>query len=91
MVGCFLRDFGVTILRNMMVRCVENTVDTDVFLKSHIFDSFDILGSSGRPGTSFWWLFGCLGPHITREPPAHGIYYCNIAALAGWAGGGPRV
>ena len=64
MVGCFFRDLGVNMLRNMMVRCVENIVNTDVFLKSQIFDFFDILGSSGRPGTSFWRLFGSLGPHF---------------------------
>ena len=52
-VGCFLRDLGVNILRNMMVRYVENIVNTDVFSKSQIFDFFDILGSSGRPGTLF--------------------------------------
>ena len=47
----------------MTVRCEENIVNTDVFVKSHIFDVFDILGSSGRPGTSFGRLFGRLGPH----------------------------
>ena len=48
----------------MMVRCEESIVNTDVFLKSQIFDFFDILGSSGRPGTSFWRLLGRLGPHF---------------------------
>ena len=64
MVGCFFKDLGVNILRNLMVRCVENMVNTDVFLKLQIFDFFDILGSLGRPGTSFWRLFGRLGPHF---------------------------
>ena len=48
----------------MRVRCEENIVNIDVSLKSQIFDFFDILGSSGRPGTSFWRLFGSLGPHF---------------------------
>ena len=65
MVGCFFRDLGVNIMRNIMVRCVENIVNIYVFLKLQIFDFFDILGSSGRPGTSFWWLFGCLGQHFS--------------------------
>ena len=88
MVGCFFRDLGVNILRNMMVRCVENIVNTDVFLKLQIFDFIDILGSSGTawdlifaafwmPGAAFWWSGRVLG------------IYCNIAALAGWAGGVP--
>ena len=51
-------------LRNMMVRCEENIVNTDVFLKLHIFDFFDVLASPGRPGTSFWRLFGRLGRHF---------------------------
>ena len=87
MVGCFFRDLGVNILRNMMVRCVENIVNTDVFLKSQIFDFFDILGSSGRPGTSFWRLFGSLGPHFGGPGGAGNILqYC----CPGWlAGGGP--
>ena len=70
----------------MMVRCEENIVNTDVFLKSQIFDFFDILGSSGRPGglilaafwvpgAAFWWSGRVLG------------IYCNIAALAGLPGG----
>ena len=64
MVGCFFRDLGLNILRNMMVRCVENILDTHVFLKSQIFYFFDILGSLGRPGSSFGWVFGRLGPHF---------------------------
>ena len=86
MVGCFFRDLGVNILRNLMVRCVENIVNTDVFLKLQIFDFIDILGSSGTawdlilaafwtPGAAFWWSGGVLG------------IYCNIAALAGLPGG----
>ena len=54
----------MNILRNLMVRCVENIINTDVFLKLQIFYFFDILGSLGRPGTSFWRLFGRLGPHF---------------------------
>ena len=79
----------MNMLRNMMVRCVENILNTYVFLKSQIFDFFDILGSSGRPGTSFWQLFGRLGPHFGGPGGMLGIY-CNIAALAGWAGGVPE-
>ena len=56
----------------MMVRCVENIVNTDVFLKLQIFDFIDILGSSGtawdlilaafwEPGAAFWWSGGVLG------------------------------
>ena len=70
----------------MRVRCVENIVNTDVFLKLQIFDFIDILGSSGTawdlilaafwtPGAAFWWSGGVLG------------IYCNIAALAGLQGG----
>ena len=40
-------DLGVNMLRNMMVRCVENIVNIDVFLKLQIFYFFDILGSTG--------------------------------------------
>ena len=31
----------------MMVGCVKNSVNTNVFLKFNIFDLFDIVGSSG--------------------------------------------
>ena len=70
----------------MRVRCEENIVNIDVSLKSQIFDFFDILGSSGRPGTSFWRLFGSLGPHFGGPGGVLGIH-CNIAALAGLPGG----
>ena len=74
----------------MMVRCVQNLVNTDVLLKLQIFILFDILGSSGTawdlilaalwvPGAAFWWSGRVLG------------IYCNIATLAGWLGGGPRI
>ena len=60
----------MNILRNMMVRCVENVVNTDVFLKSQIFDFFDMLVSTGTawdlileafrvPGAAFLWSGGC--------------------------------
>ena len=86
MVGCFFRDLGLNILRNMMVRCVENIVNTDVFLKSQIFDFFQyfgvlrtardlILAAFWTPGAAFWWSGRVLGVH------------CNIAALAGLPGG----
>ena len=70
----------------MRVRCEENIVNTDVSLKSQIFDFFDILGSSGRPGTSFWRLFGGPGAAFWWSGRVLGIYY-NIAALAGLPGG----
>ena len=70
-----------------MVRCVENIVNTYVFLKFQTFNLFDILGSSGTawdlilaafwvPGAAFSWSVRVLG------------IYCNIATLAGWLGGG---
>ena len=84
----FFRDLGVNILRNMMVRCVENIVNTDIFSKSQIFEFFDILGSRGTawdlileafrmPGAAFWDSGRVLG------------IWCDMAALAGWAGGVP--
>ena len=71
-----------------MVRCEENIINTDVFLNSQILDFFEILGSSGRPGTSFWQLFGCLGRIlVVREGAGNTVQYC----YPGWlAGGGPR-
>ena len=56
----------------MMVRCVENIVNTVVFLKLQIFDFVDILGSSGTawdfilaafwvPGAAFSWSGRVLG------------------------------
>ena len=55
-----------------MVRCVENVVNTDVFLKLQIFDFFDIWGSSGMAwdlilealwmtGAAFLWSGRVLG------------------------------
>ena len=73
----------------MMVRCEENIVNIDVSLKSHIFDFFDILGSSGRPGTSFWAAFWEPGAAFWWSGGVLGIY-CNIGALAGLAGEGPK-
>ena len=70
----------------MMVRYVENIVNTDVFLKSQIFDFFDILGSSGRPGTTFGRLFWTPGAAFWWSGGVLGIH-CNIAALAGLPGG----
>ena len=88
MVGCFFKDLGLNILRNMMVRCVENIVNTDVFLKSQIFDFFDILGSSGRPGTSFGRLFGRLGPHFGGPQGAGNmLQYLLCLARPGWLAG----
>ena len=75
-------------LRNMMVRCVENIVNTDVFLNSQIFGFFDILGSSGRPGPSFWQLFGHLGPHFDVPQGAGRILqYLLCRARPGWLAG----
>ena len=56
----------------MMVRCVENLVNTDVFSKLQIFYLFDILGSSGTAwdlilvafrvsGAEFSWAGRMLG------------------------------
>ena len=70
----------------MMVRCVENIINTDVFLKLPILDFFRYFGILGTardlilaafwtPGAAFWWSGRVLG------------IYCNIAALAGWQGG----
>ena len=73
----------------MMVRCEENIVNTDVFLKSQFFNFFDILGSSGRLGTSFGRLFGCLGPHF-RGPAGCWEYTAILLPwLAGW--GDPKI
>ena len=71
-----------------MVRCVENLVNTYVFLKLQISEFSDIWGSTGTawdlileafrmPGTAFWWSGRVLG------------IWCDMAALAGWAGGVP--
>ena len=70
----------------MMVRCKENVVNTNVFLKSQIFDFVDILESSGRPGTSFWVAFWTPGAAFWWSGGGLGIY-CNIADLAGLLGG----
>ena len=78
----------MNILRNMMVRCVENIVNTDVFLKLQIFEFFDILGSSGRPGTSAWWLFGRLVPHFGGPQGAGNmLQYLLGLARPGWLAG----
>ena len=56
----------------MIVRCVENILNTDVFLKLQIFEFSDILGSTGTawdlileafrvPGAAFWWSGGGAG------------------------------
>ena len=72
-----------------MVRCEENIVNTDVFLKSQIFDFFDILVSSGRPGTSFWRLFGHPGPHFGGPG---GCCEYSVILLRWLAGlGGPKI
>ena len=68
-----------------MVRCEENMINTDVFLKSLIFDFFRYFGVLGTardpilaafwvPGAAFWWSGRVLG------------IYCNIATMAGWLG-----
>ena len=71
----------------MVAGCEENLVNTDVFLNSHILDFFEILGSSGRPGTSLWQLFGCLGRIlVAREGAGNTVQYC----YPGWLGGGSQ-
>ena len=73
----------------MMVRCEENILNIDVFLKSQIFCFFDnlwVLGTARELilaafwvlGAAFWWSGRVLGR------------YCNIAALARLPGGGPK-
>ena len=68
----------------MRVRCEENIINIDS-LKSQIFDFFDIWGSSGRPGTSFWRLFGSLGPHFGGPG---GCWECTAILLPWLAGRG---
>ena len=63
MVGCFFRDLGVNILRNMVVRCIESLLNTNVFLKLQIFEFSDILGVlRDGLGPHFGGFFGYLGP-----------------------------
>ena len=80
----------MNILRNMMVRCVENIVNTDAFLKSQIFDIFRYFGVLGTardlilaafwtPGAAFWWSAGCW-KYVAV------FALSGQARLAGWAG-----
>ena len=48
-----------------MVRCEENLVNTDVFLKLQFFTDLVFWGPRGRLGTSFSRLFGCLRHHFS--------------------------
>ena len=65
MAGCLLSDLGVNILRNMMVICVENLLNTDVCLSLQILDFFRYFGGP-RDG---------LGPHFGGFLDAWGRIY----------------
>ena len=87
MPGCFFSDLGVNILRNMMVRCVENIVNIYVFLKLQVFNFFDILGSSGTAWDLILGLFGARGRILViREGAGNILQYCYPGNSAGWGG-----
>ena len=70
----------------MMVRCVENIVNTDVFLKLQIFDFFDILGSSGTAWDLILAAFWMPGAHFGGPGGCWEYSAILLPWLAGWGG-----
>ena len=76
----------------MMVRCVENIINTDVFLMFQTFNLFDILESSGTAWDFILAAFWMPGAYFGGPG---GCWECSailLPWLAGWlAGRGPRI
>ena len=70
-----------------MVRCVENIVNTDVFLKLQIFDFIDILGSSGTAWDLILAAFWPPGAALVRQGAGNILKYCCPGRAAR---GGPK-